>query len=167
MIATERHLLIPKIESGVVIDHIPAGLGLTLLEIMQAHMDLRSIPVSVGFNYDSTRLGHKDIIKVQADDLPQVVLNLISLVSPGVTIKRVRNFTVDKKYPLLPAQELENVVKCINPKCITNHSAPSHTHFRAVDGDAFRCSYCERVFRLKDLSRPVVDAFRKRKKSHG
>lgn len=168
MIATERHLLIPKIEFGVVIDHIPAGLGICVLEILEAHMDLSDCPVSVGINYDSTSQGKKDLLKIQTEDLPDKVLSLISLVSPGVTIKRVRNFRVDKKYQLHPPAELENVVRCLNPKCISNNTTPVHTHFRRLDGDScvFRCMYCERVFKTGELSRPVTSNFRKRKGGH-
>lgn len=154
----ERHLLIPKIENGIVIDHIPVGFGVKLLDILYSHPHTNQGVISVGLNYSSTRMGSKDIIKLRADDLPARLLQHFSLICPGISIKRIRNFVVDKKFVLEPATELEGVV-CRNPNCITNNAKHVRTQFTRVHQDArdFRCRYCEKVFAVTQLSMTPLD----------
>jgi aspartate carbamoyltransferase regulatory subunit len=154
----EHHLLIPKIENGIVIDHIPVGFGVKLLDILYSHPITNQGVISVGFNYSSTRMGKKDIIKLRADDLPPRLLQNFSLICPGISIKRVRNYVVDKKYVLEPATELEGVV-CRNPNCISNNARNVATHFTRVDTDSreFRCRYCEKVFPVTQLSMTPIE----------
>ncbi len=151
---THQHLLIPKIESGVVIDHIPAGLGPRIVEIIHAHDGLEKAMVSLGLNYGSTKQGLKDMVKVHEHRLPDTVLDQIALVSPGVTIKRVEGFEVTERIVLQPPRSIVGLAQCRNPNCVTNTEASVVTRFVAVDPKAlkFRCGFCERVFRLRDMS---------------
>ncbi len=153
MSATEKHLLIPKIESGVVIDHIPAGLGLRIVEIMRQWAGLEDAMLTLGLNLASTRAGTKDMVKLHDHQLPAAVVAQIALVSPGLTIKRVQDFRVVEKLVLQPPREIRDLAICRNPNCVTNREAGVRTHFKAVDPKAskFRCSFCERVFRLRHM----------------
>jgi len=150
---THQHLYIPKIESGVVIDHIPAGLGPRIVEIIHAHPGLEKAMVSLGLNYGSTKQGRKDMVKVHDHRLPDTVLEQIALVSPGVTIKRVEGFEVTARIVLQPPRKIVGLGRCRNPNCVTNTEAAVTTRFMAVDTKAlkFRCGFCERVFRLRDM----------------
>jgi aspartate carbamoyltransferase regulatory subunit len=149
----ERHLLIPKIENGIVIDHIPCGFGIKLLELLHKHPQTNQGVISVGLNYSSTRMGSKDIIKLRAENLPARLLQNFSLICPGISIKRIRNFVVDKKFVLEPATELEDVI-CRNPNCISNNAKHVRAQFVRVGTDSrdFRCRYCEKVFPVTQLS---------------
>jgi aspartate carbamoyltransferase regulatory subunit len=150
---TNQHLLIPKIESGVVIDHIPAGLGPRVVEIIHAHAGLEQAMISLGLNYGSTKQGRKDMVKLHEHPLPSEVLEQIALVSPGVTIKRVEGFEVVERLVIQPPQRIVGLAICRNPNCVTNTEASVTTRFIAVDPKArkFRCGFCERVFRLRDM----------------
>jgi aspartate carbamoyltransferase regulatory subunit len=150
---TEQHLLIPKIESGVVIDHIPAGLGPRIVELIHAHEGLETAMVSLGLNYGSTKQGRKDMVKLHEHPLPLEVLDRIALVAPGVTIKRVEGYEVIERIVLQPPRSIKAFAVCRNPNCVTNTEPGVTTLFTAVDPPAhkFRCSYCERVFRLRDM----------------
>lgn len=153
----DQVLLIPKIDRGVVIDHIPTGFGVAILEIIRREPSLRDAVVTVGLNYKSTKLGRKDLIKLWVDDLPPRVLQHISLVCPGITIKRIVDYRVDKKYVIKPPRVARNLLRCPNPSCVTNAEPLVETCFVATDDEAtsLRCSYCERVFRRSDL-KPIV-----------
>ena len=94
MTTEEQVFLIPKIRSGIVIDHIPSGLGLRLVEIIRSYPGMASVVTSVGFNYSSQKLGKKDLIKLQTDDLDERILQHISLVSPGISIVKTNSFSV-------------------------------------------------------------------------
>ncbi len=153
MTPSNKHLLIPKIESGVVIDHIPAGLGSRIVELIHAHDGLEQAMVSLGLNYGSTKMGAKDMVKLHEHPLPASVLEQIALVAPGVTIKRVQGFDVVERIVVQPPRKIVAFAVCRNPNCVTNTEPGVITRFTAVDPSAhkFRCGYCERVFRLRDM----------------
>jgi len=151
--ATEKHLLIPKIEDGVVIDHIPAGLGPRVAEILCGAPGLEGAMVSLGLNYGSTKLGRKDMVKLHEQRLPEGVAEQISLVAPGATIKRVEGFAVVERLVLAPPQTIVGLARCRNPNCVANTEAGVVTRFRAVDAECrtYRCAFCERAFQLRDM----------------
>lgn len=158
MTLDHRVEIIPKIETGIVIDHIPAGLGPRILEVIRSTPGLQGVVVSLGLNFASTRLGVKDMIKVHTGDLPDRVLEHLSLVAPGVTIKRVRDFAVDRSYTLAPPRVLRSLCRCRNPNCLSNHEEGVESRFHAFEipsdtGELtrYRCAFCERVFSLQEL----------------
>jgi aspartate carbamoyltransferase regulatory subunit len=150
-------LLIPKIDNGIVIDHIPTGYGIAILEIIRRDPSMRDVVVTLGLNYRSTKFGRKDLIKLRVDDVPPRVMQHISLVCPGITIKRISDYHVEKKYVIQPPQVARNLLRCLNPSCVTNAESNIETCFTMVDEEAkkLKCTYCERVFSLSDL-RPIV-----------
>jgi aspartate carbamoyltransferase regulatory subunit len=150
---SEHHLLIPKIESGIVIDHVPSGLGPGILELLRSYAGMEDAQITLGLNYDSNKLGRKDMLKIIAPELPELILAHLSLVAPGVTIKRVDDFRVQGKYSLQPPQRIEGLARCINPNCISNHEGGAAARFSRLGETShkFRCGYCERVFELDEL----------------
>ena len=149
----EQMLMIPKIELGIVIDHIPAGQGIKILEIISKSGDMKDVPVSLGLNYESRRLGKKDLIKLQMEYLSPEIIQQISIVVPGVTIKAIKDFAVHSKVVVQPPKEIRNLLECKNPNCITNSEKHVETHFTAIEENCkkLRCEYCERVFELHEL----------------
>ena len=75
----------------------------------------------------------------------------IALVAPDATISIIRDYQViDKKQVEVP-QEIEGVITCPNPNCITNTKEPVPTRFTAHTR-GFRCRYCDTVIsRERDL----------------
>jgi aspartate carbamoyltransferase regulatory subunit len=149
----KKVLLIPKIENGIVIDHIPAGWGLRLLEVIHATPEMTSVVATVGLNYQSRKLGQKDMIKLATEDLPARVLQHISMIRAGVTVKRIKNYQVEKKFVVEVPETLVGQAFCRNPGCITNHERDVVTRFRRSDpeGRHFQCAFCERIFPLAEL----------------
>ena len=149
----KKLLLIPKIEHGIVIDHIPAGWGLKLLEIIHSYPEMTSVVATVGLNYSSQKLGRKDMIKLATEDLPAPFLQHLSMLRAGATVKRVKNYQVEKKFVVEVPELLVGQARCRNPNCITNHERDVVTRFRrsGTDGQRFQCEHCERIFPLADL----------------
>lgn len=149
----EQIMLIPKIENGFVLDHIPTGSGVKVLNLIRGHGELNESVISVGLHYTSRRLGRKDLIKIQIRELPQRFLQHLSLVVPGVTIKRVEKFVVAQKIVLEPPELVDNLLSCPNPGCITNHERGVTTCFHLVRREPmkFRCNHCERWFAMGEL----------------
>ena len=151
-------LLIPKIELGIVIDHIPAGEGIKILEIISRYKEMKTVPVTLGLNYKSQKLGRKDLIKLQMEYLDPEIIQHISIVVPGVTIKAIKNYGVHTKVVVRPPKEIKDLLECKNPNCITNKEKHIGTVFTSVDEDSrqVKCFYCERIFDLHELH-AVVD----------
>jgi aspartate carbamoyltransferase regulatory subunit len=146
-------LLIPKIERGIVIDHVPAGFGLKILEIFHRYPEMQAVIATVGLNYSSSKLGKKDMIKLQTEELPPKVLEHISMLCSGVTIKRIRNYEVDKRFVVGLPEAVIGQARCRNPGCITNHERDVVTRFSCIDSATkrFKCAFCERIFPLNEL----------------
>ena len=132
---------IDAIKNGIVIDHITAGLGMKLYDLL----GLESLDCSVAIikNVNSPKLGRKDIIKIDAD-IP-INLDVIGYVDPGATVNRIRDgVTIEKKKLELP-EKLVNVLFCKNPRCITSTEQELKHIFKLTDrkNRIYRCLYCE------------------------
>jgi len=147
-------LLIPKIEHGFVIDHIPAGLGIQVMALIGRRPELEEAVITLGLNYKSTRMGRKDMIKLQTDLLPSRLMQMLALVSPGVTIKHIRKFEVIEKVVVQVPELFENLARCINPNCITHAEPHVSTRFKRLESGSkyFKCVHCERVCTLDELA---------------
>lgn len=132
---------IDSIQNGIVIDHISAGQGMKLYELL----DLEDLDCSVALikNVASKKLGRKDIIKIDAQ-IP-VNLDIIGYVDPDATVNIIKDgVLVEKKGIKLP-ERLTNVLKCKNPRCITSTEQELDHVFKLMDPakKIYRCIYCE------------------------
>ena len=132
---------IDSIHNGVVIDHITAGNGMRLYELL----GLGELDVSVAIikNVVSRKMGKKDIIKIDAD-LP-VDFDLIGYVDPGATLNIIRDEKLVEKKDLSMPETRVGVIKCKNPRCITSTEQELEHVFKLTDrvGKVYRCAYCE------------------------
>lgn len=132
---------IDSISNGLVIDHIKAGSGMKLYELL----GLGELDCSVAIikNVTSKKLGKKDIIKIDAD-IP-VDLDVIGYVDPDATVNVIKNGELVKKLVISLPETLTDVIKCKNPRCITSVEQEIHHIFRLTDRDKkiYRCIYCE------------------------
>lgn len=132
---------IDSVRNGVVIDHITAGNGARLYELL----GLDSLTCTVAFirNVPSKKMGRKDIIKVDGD----VTLNLdvIGYVDPAATVNIIRDGELVKKCNIEMPLQLVNVIKCKNPRCITSCEQELDHIVRLTDREkkVYRCIYCE------------------------
>ena len=132
---------IDSIQNGVVIDHITAGKGMLLYELLG--LDGLDCSVAIIKNVASKKLGRKDIIKIDAD-IP-VSFDVIGYVDPGATVKIFRGGVLTEKRVIEMPQRLTNVIKCKNPRCITSCEQELEHIFKLTDRDnkVYRCLYCE------------------------
>ena len=132
---------IDSIQNGIVIDHIQAGSGMRLYELLR----LGDLDVSVAIikNVVSRKMGKKDIIKIDAD-IP-VDLDVIGYVDPDATINIIRDGVLAEKKTLALPKQLTNVIKCKNPRCITSCEQELPHVFKLADEEkkVYRCVYCE------------------------
>lgn len=132
---------VDSIQNGIVIDHITAGQGMRLYELLG--LDELDVSVALIKNVVSKKMGRKDIIKIDAD-IP-VNVDIIGFVDPGATVNFIKNGElVDKKTIEMP-EILTNVLKCKNPRCISSCEQELSQIFRLTDREhkVYRCVYCE------------------------
>ena len=136
--------MVAAIQNGTVIDHIPSSRLFEVVRLLHLE-DIRQSSIMVGYNLKSRKMGHKSIIKISDKFFTDAELNLLSVVAPNVTLCIIKDFeVVEKKRVTLP-QTIAGIVKCANPKCITNNE-PMPTRFVVSQEDPImlRCEYCEK-----------------------
>lgn len=132
---------IDSIQNGIVIDHISAGKGMRLYELLK--LDEADCSVAIIRNASSTKMGKKDIIKIDAE-LP-INFDVIGYVDPGATVNVIRDGKLTEKRTIDMPVELVNVIHCKNPRCITTTEQELTQIFRLTDREnkVYRCLYCE------------------------
>ena len=132
---------IDSIQNGVVIDHISAGRGMKLYELLG--LDNADCSVAIIKNVTSKKMGKKDIIKVDADI--SVDVDSVGYVDPGITVNIIRDGKLIEKRGITLPEILTNVIKCKNPRCITSVEQEIVHVFKLTDRDngIYRCQYCE------------------------
>lgn len=139
-----KELKVSAIKNGTVLDHIPANQLFKVISIL----GLKDCPnqITFGTNLDSKLLGKKAIIKVADRFFEETEINKVALVAPDAKINIIKDFEVVEKKVLRVPDEIAGIVKCANPKCITNHQ-PITTRFSTTyEGGVLklRCRYCEK-----------------------
>ncbi|MBP3939711.1 MAG: aspartate carbamoyltransferase regulatory subunit [Clostridia bacterium] len=133
---------IDSIRNGIVIDHIAAGKGMQIYNLLK--LDELDCSVAIIKNVSSNKMGKKDIIKVDADITVDV--ELLGYVDPGVTINIIKDSKLVEKRNVSLPERLTNVIKCKNPRCITSvEQELPHIFKKTTNGEktVYRCVYCE------------------------
>ncbi len=143
---TSKELRITPIRNGTVIDHIPSGLALEVLRILNVEALGKESTISVALHVRSQRMGWKDIVKVENMELSAPKANAIALIAPTATISIIRETQVREKHAVSLPERLVGILRCPNPNCITNQGEPVESEFEVVRRRplALRCVYCER-----------------------
>lgn len=133
-------LMVAAIENGTVIDHIPSNKLFEVIRLLGIE-ELDHDTVFIGYNLQSSAMKRKSIVKIANRFFSEIELNQLSVVAPNVTLSIIRDYTVVEKRSVKLPNELNNIVRCNNPKCICNNE-PMHTRF-VVNEDSLTCHYCD------------------------
>ncbi len=139
-----KQLSVSAIRNGTVIDHIPADSLFSVINILG--LEHITTQITFGTNLDSKKFGKKGIIKVSDIYFTEQEINKIALVAPAARLNIIRDYEVVEKHQLTIPDEIEGIVKCFNPSCVTNHE-PVRTRFRIISKNPLRlkCHYCEKI----------------------
>ena len=135
----KNQMLVAAIENGTVIDHIPSGKTYQVAQLLKL-AELET-PVTIGYNFPSKKLEKKGLIKVENKWFTDEEISRLSVVAPNIVLNIIRNFEVVEKKTVRTPDEIKGIVKCNNPKCVTNNE-PMRTHFHVANG-TLTCHYCE------------------------
>jgi len=132
---------VSKLKKGLVIDHIAEGSGYRIFR--QLKLDQLEDVVVLMRNVPSQKMGKKDVIKIENHiDLD---LEVLGLIDPHATINVVENGNRVKKIRLALPKRVEGILKCKNPRCITQYEkvdAPTF-YLSEEESKTYRCSYCD------------------------
>ena len=134
-------MIIDSIKNGIVIDHITAGKGMELFNILG--LGERDCTVALLKNVVSTKHGRKDIIKI--DGVMDLDWDLVGFVDPNITVNIIRDGEQVEKRQLKLPETITGVIRCKNPRCITSIEQELQQVFKLTDREkrVYRCLYCE------------------------
>ena len=134
-------MIIDSIKNGIVIDHITAGKGMELYNILG--LGEKDCTVALLKNVVSTKHGRKDIIKI--DGVMELDWDLVGFVDPNITVNVIRDGEQVEKRQLNLPETITNVIHCKNPRCITSIEQELPQVFKLTDREkrVYRCLYCE------------------------
>ena len=136
-------MIIGQIKDGIVLDHITAGNGMAIYNILGlANLDCQ---VALIQNAESVKMGKKDIIKV--DRVIDINLDALGYVDPGVTVNIIRDGELAKRQRIDIPERIKNIIKCKNPRCITSIEQGLPHIFVLTDEE-------NKVYRCKNKIRP-------------
>lgn len=139
----KNEMIVAAIQDGTVIDHIPADKTYQVVSLLK--LERLDTQVTIGYNYRSKKLGRKGIIKVEDKFFTDEEISRLSVVAPNIVLNIIRDYEVAEKKTVTTPDELRGIVRCNNPKCITNNE-PMATLFHIVDKEhgLLKCHYCEK-----------------------
>lgn len=146
----KKERLVAAIENGTVIDHIPAEKTFQVVNLLG--LQKLSTPVTIGYNFTSSKVGCKGIIKVSDKFFTDNEISRLSVVAPNIILNIIRDYEVVEKKQVITPDELCGIVKCNNPKCVTNNE-PMATIFNVVDKAAgiLKCHYCDKEQQIDNV----------------
>lgn len=146
----KSELLVAALQNGTVIDHIPTDKVFDIVNLLK--LQEMKTPITIGNYLSSHRMGRKGIIKISDRFFTDHEVDKMAVIVPNIQLTTIRDYeVVDKKSVTMP-DEINGIVKCPNPKCITNHE-PMLTRFFVTDKEcgSLRCRYCN-----KEITRDEV-----------
>ena len=147
----KQALQVAALRDGTVIDHIPSEKLFTIVRLLG--LEHMTNNITIGFNLESKKLGRKGIIKIAGKFFCDEEINRISVVAPHVKLNIIRDYEVVEKKEVQMPDELKAIIKCANPKCITNNE-PMANLFHVVDKDncIVKCHYCEKEQKREEFT---------------
>lgn len=137
-------LTVNSINCGIVIDHITAGNGIKIFEKLK--LSDVNFPVVLLINVSSSKLGRKDIIKIE--NKIDVDLTMLGLIDPGISVNIIENNKIVNKMNTNIPKEVQGLFKCKNPRCVSNFDEYASPKFQLDHSNGkihYKCSYCEEL----------------------
>jgi aspartate carbamoyltransferase regulatory subunit len=139
-----KQLKVSAIKNGTVIDHIPASNLFKVINILG--LNRIDNQITFGTNLESKLLGIKAIVKISDRFFGDDEINRIALAAPQAKLNIIRNYKVEEKKKVIVPDKFTGIVKCVNPKCITNNEQVKPKFLVISKKDvSLKCHYCEKI----------------------
>ena len=144
----KKELQVAALENGTAIDHIPPSQLFKVAKLLG--LENMDNTITIGNNFHSNRMG--SMIKIADKFFEEDEINRIAMIAPNIILNIIRDYEVVEKKTVTLPDELIGLVKCNNPKCITNNE-PMPSRFEVIDKEkgTIKCRYCERKINKEDI----------------
>ena len=143
--------IVSAIKDGTVIDHIPPKSLFKVISILG--LEKINAQITFGNNLYSKKLGKKAIIKIADRYFDDDEINKIALVAPEAKLNTIRDYSVVEKHEVSVPHEVTGIVKCVNPKCITNNEQiTTKFYVTAKKPVTLKCHYCEKMVEQEQMT---------------
>ncbi|MCE4607539.1 MAG: aspartate carbamoyltransferase regulatory subunit [Caldisphaeraceae archaeon] len=153
-----KELLVSKIANGTVIDHINASRSLIVLKILNIR-GTEGFRIAIVMNAPSTRMGKKDIVKLENYYPKDEDVQKISLIAQDATINIIKDYKVIKKYKVEIPKKIKGLLRCNNPTCITRKPDEQVTStFTLINREKimYQCDYCGSILTENDIIKDLT-----------
>lgn len=135
-------LNISGISEGFVLDHIKAGMSMSIYKDLK--LDRLDCQVAIIKNARSNKMGKKDMIKVECP-IDMLDLDILGFIDHNITVNIIQDDKIVEKKKLHLPKQVVNVIQCRNPRCITSIEQELDQIFILTDKEkeVYRCKYCE------------------------
>ena len=106
-------LEVQKINQGTVIDHVTAGAGSRVLQILSSSYPLKGMAALI-INAPSKKFGRKDIVKIEGVFIDEKIANRIALIAPEATMNIIKGGKVSGKNKVELPTDVTGVFVCPN-----------------------------------------------------
>ena len=138
----KKSLKVKPIENGTVIDHIDKGKALKVYKVLNINKERT---ITIAMNVPSKKNEKKDVLKIEGIELSKEDVDKISLISPNATINIIKDGIVVKKFKVEIPDEIEGILRCTNPNCITQiEDIVGKFKVEEKEPLKIRCIYCEK-----------------------
>jgi len=150
MAQKNKELQVAALQNGTAIDHIPSEQLFKVVSLLG--IEKLKVRVTIGYNLSSKKMGSKGILKIADKFFEEDEINRISLIAPTVNLNIIKDYEVIEKKKVQLPDLIKGIVKCNNPKCITNNE-PMKTVFSVIDKQnvTLQCHYCELKIKKEDI----------------
>ena len=141
-------LEITSLKNGVVIDHIKAGNGIKIFNLLG--LEELDDEVALILKAGSETMGRKDIIKIENHQ--DINLDAVSIIDPAATVNIIENEQVIEKKSLELPKEITDILTCQNPKCVSTSERSVESKFLLIDKEekSYKCAYCGHIYDVEE-----------------
>ncbi|WP_300411019.1 aspartate carbamoyltransferase regulatory subunit [Lagierella sp.] len=141
-------LTINSINKGIVIDHIKAGHGHYIYEMLD--LDKADYSVALIMNASSNKMGRKDIIKIE--NVIDLDLRKLAFIDETITVNIIEDQKIIKKINVELPDVVEDIIQCKNPRCISTSERNIVHKFELIDKEEklYKCAYCDQIFDMEE-----------------
>lgn len=144
----------PIYEKGMIIDHLPFGMGDLIKRLIRQYAGLRGegcIHTLEGVKRLSTG-GRKDVIVLEGQYIPEEFYGIVAFVAPEVTFNVIEEGLFRKIKVDISGSTISKAFNCPNTFCITNNDPEAKPRFVVHNnGRVVVCDYCNRFFNREEI----------------
>lgn len=76
-------------------------------------------------------------------------LAVLGFLDPNITVNIIEDEKIRQKIQLKLPSEVNNIIKCSNPRCVTSVESYIPHKFKLVDEEKgeYKCEYCDEIYK--------------------